>query len=160
MGAMLFETYALGLLADACITNKRYREAFGFLERAQLRLEDENSERYYAAEIYRLLGKTNLQSNKNVAQADQYFSKSLKIAREQKARSFELRLCLDICDLYGLGQDADKFCPQLGEIYGSFSEGFGTVDLVGAKARLDKVSGVSASSYLVKTRNGAANLRS
>jgi predicted ATPase len=159
IGASLFETYSLGLMADACITNKRYTEAFDFLEQAQVRLAEENSERYYAAEIYRLLGKTHLQY-KNLARAEHYFSEGLKVAREQKARSFELRLCLDICDLYGLGQDADKFCPQLGEIYGSFSEGFGTVDLVGAKARLDKVSGVSASSYLVKTRNGAANLRS
>jgi class 3 adenylate cyclase/predicted ATPase len=160
MGAMLFETYALGLLADACITNKRYREAFGFLERAQLRLEDENSERYYAAEIYRLLGKTNLQSNKNVAQADQYFSKSLKIAREQKARSFELRVWLDICDLYGLEQSADKFYAQLVDMYGSFSEGFGTADLVRAKASLDKASGVFASSHSAKNHNSTSNLRS
>jgi tetratricopeptide (TPR) repeat protein len=33
-GASLFESYALGLLADACIKNERYGQAFDFLEQA------------------------------------------------------------------------------------------------------------------------------
>ena len=156
IGALLFETYALGLMADASITNKRYTEAFEFLEQAQTRLGKANSEKYYAAEVYRLLGKAHLELNKNLAQAEYYFSEGLKVAHDQKARSFELRLCLDMCDLYGLEQDADKFASQLGEIYGSFSEGFGAADLVRAKAKLDKVSGVSASSQFGKTHNGAS----
>ena len=60
----------------------------------------------------------------------------LELAREQKAKSFELNLCLSIYDLYELRQNVDKCRAQLGEIYGSFSEGFGTTDLVRAKARL------------------------
>src|SRR5256886_880402 len=55
-GALLFESYALGLLADACIKNEHYGQAFDLLDQAQLRLDEENSERFYAAEIYRLLG--------------------------------------------------------------------------------------------------------
>ena len=39
-------------------------------------------------------------------------------------------------DLYELRHNADTYRPQLGEIYGSFSEGFDTPDLVRAKARL------------------------
>jgi len=88
-GALLFESYTLGLLADACIKHERYGQAFEFLDQARLRLDEENSERYYAAEIYRLLGETYLRSRR-----------------------------------------------ELGEIYGSFSEGFDTPDLVRAKARL------------------------
>src|SRR3989441_4724382 len=38
--------------------------------------------------------------------------------------------------LVGGRQNADKYRPQLSEIYGSFSEGFDTTDLVRAKARL------------------------
>ena len=135
-GALLFESYSLGLLADACIKNERYGQAFDALHQAQLRLDEENSERFYAAEIYRLLGETYLRSNQNLDQAEHYFSKGLKVAREQKAKSLELRLCLSICDLYELRQNADKYRSQLGEIYGSFSEGFDTTDLVKAKARL------------------------
>jgi len=51
-GALLFESYTLGLLADACIKNEHYGQAFDLLDQAQLRLDGENSERFYAAEIY------------------------------------------------------------------------------------------------------------
>ena len=64
------------------------------------------------------------------------FAKGLKVAREQKAKSLELRLCVSIYDLYELRQNGDKYRSQLDEIYGSFSEGFDTYDLVRAKARL------------------------
>ena len=135
-GALVFESYSLGLLADACIKNKHYGQALNFLKQAQLRLDEENCERFYAAEIYRLLGEAYLRSNQNLDQAEHYFFKGLKVAREQKAKSFELRVCLSMCDLYELRQNADKCRSQLGEIYGSFSEGFDTPDLVRAKARL------------------------
>jgi tetratricopeptide (TPR) repeat protein len=136
-GALLYETYALGLLADACIKNERYGQAFEFLRQAQLRLDEENSERFYAAEIYRLLGETYLRSNQNLDQAEHYFSKGLKVAREQEAKSLKLKLCVSIYDLYELRQNADKYRAELGEIYGSFTEGFDSTDLVRAKARLE-----------------------
>ena len=135
-GALLFESYTLGLLADACIKNERYGQAFDFLDQAQLRLDEENSERFYAAEIYRLLGETYLRSRQDLDQAERYLCKGLEVAREQKAKSLELKLCVSIYDLYELRQNADKYRSQLGEIYGSFSEGFDTTDLVRAKARL------------------------
>jgi tetratricopeptide (TPR) repeat protein len=135
-GALLYESYTLGLLADACIKNERYGQAFDFLNQAQLRLDEENSERFYAAEIYRLLGETYLRSRQDLDQAERYLCKGLKVAREQKAKSLELRLCASIYDLHEVRQNADKYRPQLGQIYRSFSEGFDTADLVRAKARL------------------------
>src|SRR5437764_6348387 len=97
-GALLYETYTLGLLADACIKNERYGQAFDFLDQAQLRLDQENSERYYAAEIYRLLGEAYLRSHQDLDQAEHFFCKGLKVAREQKAKSLELKLCVSIYD--------------------------------------------------------------
>jgi predicted ATPase len=137
-GALLFESYSLGLLADACIKNKRYGQALEFLKQAHLRLNEENSERFYAAEIYRLLGETYVGSNQDLDQAEHYFSKGLKIAREQKAKSLELRLLLSVCDSYELRQSSDNYRSELGQIYRSFGEGFGTADLVRAKERLEK----------------------
>jgi predicted ATPase len=134
--ALLFESYTLGLLADACIKNERYGQAFDFLHQAQSSLDEENSERYYAAEIYRLLGETYLRSRQDLDQAERCLCKGLTIAREQKAKSLELKLCVSMYDLYELRHDADTYRPQLGEVYGSFSEGFDTADLVRAKARL------------------------
>ena len=135
-GALLFESYTLGLLADACIKHERYGQAFDFLDQAQLRLDEANSERYYAAEIYRLLGETYLRSRQDLDQAERCLCKGLTVAREQKAKSLELRLCVSIYDLYELRHNAEAYRPQLGEIYRSFSEGFDTPDLVRAKARL------------------------
>jgi hypothetical protein len=43
---------------------------------------------------------------------------------------------VSIYELYELRHNADAYRPQLGEIYGFFSEGFDTPDLVRAKARL------------------------
>jgi predicted ATPase len=134
-GALLYEPYILGLLAEAYIKNERYGQAFHFLDQARLRLEDENSERFYAAEIYRLLGETHMRSQ-DLDQAEHYIGKGLKVAREQKAKSLELRLCVSMYDLYELRQNGEKYRSQLGELYRSFTEGFDTADLVKAKARL------------------------
>jgi predicted ATPase len=136
-GALLLESYSLGLMADACIKNKRYGQAFDALKQAQSRFNGENSERFYAAEIYRLLGEAHLRSNQNLDQAEHYLCKGLEVAREQKAKSFELRVCLSMCDLHELRPDADKCRSRLGEVYGSFGEGFDTPDLVRARARLE-----------------------
>ena len=71
--ALLLESYTLGLLADACMKNERYGQALEFLERARLRLDEESSERFYAAEIYRLLGETYLRSRRDLDQAERLF---------------------------------------------------------------------------------------
>ena len=102
-----------------------------------MRLDDDNSARFYAAEIYRLIGETYLRSNQNLDEARHYFSKGLKIAREQKAKSLELRLGVSICNSYQLSGNGGKHRSELREIYGSFSEGFDTTDLVKAKAMLE-----------------------
>jgi class 3 adenylate cyclase/tetratricopeptide (TPR) repeat protein len=136
IGSLVYESYTLGLLADVCIKNERYGQAFEFLDQAQLRLDEENSERFYVAEIYRLLGEAYLRSHQDLDQAEHFFCKGLKVAREQKAKSLELKLCLSIYNLYELRKNADKYRSELSEIYGFFSEGFDTTDLVRAKARL------------------------
>ena len=98
--ALLLESYALGLLADACIKNERFMQALEFLEQAQSKLEAENSERFYAAEIYRLLlGEAYLRLNQDLDQAERHLCKGLAVPSEQKAKSLELRICLTLCDL-------------------------------------------------------------
>jgi class 3 adenylate cyclase/predicted ATPase len=135
-GALLYESYALALLADACIKNERYEQAMDFLYQAKMRLDEEGSERFYAAEIYRLLGEAHLRFHQDLERAEHFFCKGLDVAHEQKAKSLELKLCVSIYDLYEFKQNADNYRSKLGEIYGSFGEGFDTTDLVRAKARL------------------------
>jgi class 3 adenylate cyclase/predicted ATPase len=138
-GGLITESYTLGLLAEACLKNERYGQAFDFLEQAQIGLEEGGSVSFYTAEIYRLLGEAYRRSHQDLDQAEHWFSKGLKVAREQKAKSLELRLCMSMYDLYEPSRNADKYRPQLSELIGSFSEGFATADLVSAKARLKPV---------------------
>jgi class 3 adenylate cyclase/predicted ATPase len=137
--ALLLESYTLGLLADASIKSQHYGQALDFLNQAQSRLDEESSERFYAAEIYRLLGEAYARSHRDLDQAERYMRKGLQVAREQKAKSLELKVCMSMYDLYELRHDAGKYRSQLGEIYGFFSEGFDTMDLVRARARLKMI---------------------
>jgi hypothetical protein len=58
------------------------------------------------------------------------------MVRHSRRGREEVRLCLSICDLYALRENANKYRSELGEIYGSFSEGFDTADLVKAQTTL------------------------
>jgi hypothetical protein len=109
------------------------------LNDAELRLHDENTERFYAAEIYRLLGEVYLRSRQDPDQAERYFCKGLEIARNQKAKSLELKVCTSMYDLHEMQQKSDKYLSQLTETYGFFTEGFDTVDLIKAKEQLKNV---------------------
>jgi class 3 adenylate cyclase/predicted ATPase len=138
-GGLIYETYTLGLLAEACLKNERYGQAFDFLEQAQIGLEEDGSVRFYTAEIYRLLGEAYRRSHQDLDQAERWFCKGLKVARDQKAKSLELRLCTSMYDLATARRNGERYRPQLSEVFGSFSEGFATGDLVSARARLQPV---------------------
>ena len=84
------ESYSLGLMADACIKNKRYGQALDFLKQAQLRLDEENCERFYAAEIYRLLGETYLDRTKIWIRRSIIFVKVLKSRANRKPNPLNL----------------------------------------------------------------------
>jgi predicted ATPase len=137
-GALLLESYSLGLLADACIKNKRYGQALDALRQAESTFDEENHERFYEAEVYRLLGETHLRSGHDLKQAEHYLCKAVEVAREQQAKSFELKGCLSLWDLCELRGAAGECRSRLSKTYGFFHEGFDTPDLMKAKARLDR----------------------
>lgn len=137
-GALLFESYALCLLADACIKSKRYTQAHDVLEQARMMNDESKSGHYYSAEVYRLVGETYLHNN-IMDQAEHFFLQGLTLAREQSAKSFELRICLSLEELYEQ-QGARERHSGFDRVYRSFTEGFGTADLVRAKARLETLA--------------------
>jgi class 3 adenylate cyclase/tetratricopeptide (TPR) repeat protein len=135
-GAVLFDTYTLALMADVCITNKHYLQALEYLNQSQSKEHQEGSERFFSAEIYRLLGEAYLQAGEDLDEAERYFSKGLKIAREQNAKSLELRLCVSLYDLHRVKGTAHEYRRQLCELYESFTEGFETEDLIKANTKM------------------------
>ncbi len=97
--------------------------------------------RWSEAELHRLKGELLLQqSPDNHTEAETCYHQALDIARTQQAKSWELRAATSLARLWqsqGKRQDAyDLLAP----VYGWFTEGFGTADLLDAKTLLDELS--------------------
>ncbi len=73
----------------------------------------------------------------DVAKAEAYFERALAVAREQQARSWELRAATSMARLWRDQGKRDEARDLLAPVYGWFTEGFDTLDLKDAKALLD-----------------------
>jgi class 3 adenylate cyclase/predicted ATPase len=98
-------------------------------------------ERWWEAEVRRMAGEIALKSPEpDAAKAETYFEGSLAVAREQQAKSCELRAAMSMSRLWrdqGRPQQAREL---LAPIYGWFTEGFETLDLKQAKALLNELA--------------------
>jgi predicted ATPase len=64
---------------------------------------------------------------------------ALTMARQQQARSLELRAAVNLSRLWQHQGKRDQARRLLGEVYGWFTEGFDTADLQEAKALLEEL---------------------
>jgi hypothetical protein len=85
----------------------------------------------YLAEIYRVKGE--------LAGDEACFERSLKIARQQQAKSWELRTATSMAQFYKRQGKREEARALLAPIYNSFTEGFDTTDLREAKVLLDQL---------------------
>ena len=140
-GAELHMTAMLGLLAHACGYLRHAEEGLMALDEA-LSLGETYGEYYYQAESYRLKGELLLLASPAVDdEAATCFQQALTIARQQHARSWELRAATSLARLWqrqGKPQDAYAL---LAPVYHWFTEGFDTVDLREARKLLEALSG-------------------
>ena len=89
-------------------------------------------------ELYRLRGEIQLeQGNEKAAAAD--FDRALEIARGQGALSLELRAVMSKGRLLRRQGKMDQASQELNRIYGCFTEGFNTKDLVEAKRLISEL---------------------
>jgi predicted ATPase len=65
-----------------------------------------------------------------------YFAKALAAARQQQAKSWELRAAMSMARLWRDQGKRDEACGLLAPVYGWFTEGFDTLDLKEAKKLL------------------------
>ena len=136
----------LTLLAQAYQRAEQYTLALQTLD-AALSVVDQTGERTYAAELARQQGelyltlseKTETSSNARVAsnQAEDYFQKALTIARQQGAKSWELRATLSLSELWKAQNRYQEAYTLLEPIYAWFSEGLNTKDLKHASNLLE-----------------------
>ena len=97
-------------------------------------------ERWCEAEVNRIAGKIALLSlEPDAARAEEYFERALGIAREQQAKSWELRAAISMARLWRDQGRRDEARDLLAPLFGWFTEGFDTRDLKEAKVLLDEL---------------------
>jgi predicted ATPase len=102
---------------------------------------EKNGERWCEAEINRIAGEITLQlPERDTTKAETYFERALAIARQQQAKSWELRAAMSMARLWRDQGKRDEARDLLAPVYGWFNEGFDMLDLREAKALLDELS--------------------
>jgi predicted ATPase len=158
-GTQALVPHFMALLADAFGRSGQVEEALRLSEEA-LSIADHNGERYYQAELYRIKGELLfLQATgrglsraaaagdsgidiepREVAHAEDCLRRSIELARQQKANSWELRAMMSLAHLLeGLGRKREAI-DGLTKIRNAFTEGSDTVDLREAGALLESLS--------------------
>jgi predicted ATPase len=101
---------------------------------------EQAGERWWEAELHRLKGELLLlQSSDNYTIAESCFSQALNLARQQQAKSWELRAVTSLARLWKQQGKQAAARQVLAEVYGWFTEGFDTADLQEARVLLDEV---------------------
>jgi predicted ATPase len=98
-------------------------------------------ERWFEAEANRIAGDIALRSPApDIAKAEAYFERALAVARQQQAKSWELRAAMSMARLWRDQGKPQQARELLAPVYGWFTEGFDTLDLKEAKALLDELA--------------------
>jgi predicted ATPase/class 3 adenylate cyclase len=99
-----------------------------------------SKESWYDADIHRLAGEIVLLSGEpDTTKGEAHFERALALAREQQAKSFELRAAMSMARLWRDQGKQREARSLLAPVYGWFTEGFGTPDLREAKALLQEL---------------------
>lgn len=127
--------YSLALLAEAHSKGGNFMAGLAALSEA-FAVVDNTGIRIFEPELHRLKGEFLLSlDSSNSAGAEPCFQKAIAIARQQNAKSLELRATMDLCRLRrGLRAEAHA---TLAAQFGTFEEGFSTRDLVDAAELLE-----------------------
>jgi adenylate cyclase len=130
---------SLTLLVDAQLRRGQVAEGLAILEQS-LNAVEQTGERYPKAEFFRLKGELLSRWGADDGEVEQQFFKAIDIARQQGARSWELRATMSLCRLWQAQGKKEAARQMLSEIYGWFTEGFDTVDLKEAQVLLGELT--------------------
>jgi predicted ATPase len=131
----------LGMLVEACGKDGDSKRALELLAEA-VDWANRTGERFYESELHRLRGEMLLKQNKsNASEAKPCFERAIEIARNQSAKSLELRATVSLARLLAEQGRYDEARMRLADVYGWFTEGFDTADLKDAKSLLDELAG-------------------
>jgi predicted ATPase len=138
-GANAHERLWLAFLARGFAKLGQFADAWRCIGEAVTAVET-TKERWCEAEINRVAGEIALQSPvPDAAKAETYFERALAVAREQQAKSWELRAAMSMARLWRDQGKRNEARELLAPVYGWFTEGFDTLDLKEAKGLLDEL---------------------
>jgi predicted ATPase len=93
----------------------------------------------FEAELHRIIGDALLLMQRQ-GEAEVEFTRALAIARQQRAKSWELRAAMSMARLWRDQGKRDEARDLLAPVYNWFTEGFDTLDLKEAKALLEELA--------------------
>jgi predicted ATPase len=151
-GAEFQRPHFLAMLAEASGLLGQPEGGLAALEEA-LTLVQQTGERYYEAELHRQRSELLLNAESGRSQslppptqsrrvrqavltAEECFQQALDVARQQQAKSLELRAAMSLSRLWQRQGKRQEAYDLLAPIYGWFTEGFDTADLQEAKTLL------------------------
>jgi predicted ATPase len=147
-GAEFQRPHLLALLAEASGLLGQPEGGLAALDEA-LTLVEKTGERYYEAELHRQRGELLLlcaakshptQGSREQHEAETCFQHALDVARQQQAKSLELRAAVSLSRLWQRQGKRREAYDLLARIYGWFTEGFDTADLQEAKTLLHELT--------------------
>jgi predicted ATPase/class 3 adenylate cyclase len=125
--------------AEILVQNQRNDEAIALLDQAAAEAEA-TGQHYSAAEGFRVRASARRAQGAPLAEVEALFQQGLAMARSQNARLFELRTATSLAQLWRDVGRADDARKLLAPVYGWFTSGHNTVDLIQARALLDSMS--------------------
>ena len=139
-GSELGRTYFLAMLAETYAKAGKPDEGLSALDEAD-QFAEATAEGYWAPETHRLRGELLLQRDPSAVQAaEQCLQQALDCARGQQSKSLELRATVSLARLWQKQEKASQGRERVAEVYGRFTEGLETHDLLEARALLDALS--------------------
>jgi predicted ATPase len=140
LGSIWLNPTWLSAWASAEAELGQFDDAWRCIDEAMMAIKT-TGERWFEAEVNRLAGEIALKSPQHeVTKAQAYFERALTIARQQQAKSWELRAAMSMARLWRDQGKRDEARDLLAPVYGWFTEGFDTVDLKEAKALLEELA--------------------
>ena len=132
--------FRLACLAKAHAELGQFQDAWRRLDEAMM-MVDASKEVWSYPEILRFGGEIALMSPEpDAAKAEEYFERALAVARQQQAKSWELRAAMSLARLWRDQGKVQQARELLAPVYGWFTEGFDTRDLKEAKALLEQLA--------------------
>ena len=139
-GATAFTPWYLSILARAYAELGQFDDAWRCIGEAITAVKT-TKETMHEADVHRIAGEIALLSPEpDAAKAEAYFERALVVARQQQAKSWELRAAMSMARLWRDQGKRDEARTLLAPVYGWFTEGFDTLDLKEAKALLDELA--------------------